>query len=366
MRKRHPENIAVKRNYLRWLANAQGKNEATVDQVASAIDRFERHTGWADFKTFNGNQAIAFKAALAKETTAAGKPLAKATVCSILRSLKGFFEWLSREPRYKRAVAFSDAAYFNPNSNDARAAGAVRRRPYPSLEQAHAALSAMPAETVVERRDRAVLALILLTGGRDGAIASLRLKHLDTDARTVFFDARDVKTKRAKTFRTRFFPVGGGAEAIVQAWERELRETLLFGPDDPIFPATRVGLDDRGSFTATGFERRGWSNAQPIRAIFKSAFGNVGLPAYNPHSFRNMLVALSYRLRLDPKSLKAWSQNLGHDHIGTTLSSYGKLDEDEQIDVIARLGVSQTAVGDLFTAEQVTLLINRLKASEAF
>jgi site-specific recombinase XerC len=37
----------------------------------------------------------------------------------------------------------------------------------------------MPADTDVERWDRALIALILLTGARDNAIASLWLKHVD-------------------------------------------------------------------------------------------------------------------------------------------------------------------------------------------
>jgi hypothetical protein len=35
----------------------------------------------------------------------------------------------------------------------------------------------MPVETAIERRDRALIAFTILTGARDGAIASLKLKH---------------------------------------------------------------------------------------------------------------------------------------------------------------------------------------------
>ncbi len=39
----------------------------------------------------------------------------------------------------------------------------------------------------------------------------MRLKHVNLDARCVFQDARDVKTKFSKTFTTYFFPVGAQA-----------------------------------------------------------------------------------------------------------------------------------------------------------
>ena len=36
------------------------------------------------------------------------------------------------------------------------------------------------------------------------------LKHVDVTRRTVFQDAREVRTKRAETFTSDFFPVGPG------------------------------------------------------------------------------------------------------------------------------------------------------------
>ena len=76
----------------------------------------------------------------------------------------------------------------------------------------------MPTYTVLERRDRAVVAFALASGARDNAIASFSLKHIDLAARTVFQDAREVRTKNAKTFTSTFFPVGGDIEAIVAEW----------------------------------------------------------------------------------------------------------------------------------------------------
>ena len=57
-------------------------------------------------------------------------------------------------------------------------------------------------------RNRAVVAFTLLTGARDGAIASLKRKHVDVVDGKVVQDAREVRTKFSKTFTTWFFPVG--------------------------------------------------------------------------------------------------------------------------------------------------------------
>jgi hypothetical protein len=41
----------------------------------------------------------------------------------------------------------------------------------------------MPAGTEIERRDRALIVFTILTGARDGATASLKLKHTSTSSR---------------------------------------------------------------------------------------------------------------------------------------------------------------------------------------
>jgi integrase len=201
-------------------------------------------------------------------------------------------------------------------------------------------ISKMSTATVVERRDRAVVALILLTGARDGAVASLRIKHLDLGRRELAQDARDVKTKRAKTFTTWFFPVGEAAVEALSAWVAELNGELLFGPDDPLFPATRNGLDSAGLFAPTGVERRFWTTAAPIRELFRKGFEDAGLPYFGPHSLRRTLVSLAYDRELSPRDLKAWSQNLGHESVLTTLGSYGALSSTQQGEAMRRLATS--------------------------
>jgi integrase len=347
MRKHNPENELAKREYLSWLRNAGGRSNATLDIAAAALNRFEAFNRYRAFKTFRREQAIGFKTHLASqksETT--GKPLAKATLYSTLKVLRGFFEWLAREPGYRKALVFSDAAYFNLTDNETRIATASRQRPAPSLEQVRHLVEAAPATSPIERRDRAVIAVIMLTGARDAAVASLRLKHLDLNARTLFQDAREVKTKRAKTFTSVFFPVGEPFEETVRAWAKELTHEHLFGPDDPLFPAAKVALGETGLLGAQGVERRFWSSAGPIRSIFHRACATAGLPYFNPHSLRQTLMQLAYYMNLTPRQLKSWSQNLGHESVLTSLGSYGTLSFHEQAEVMASLATGRAEPSD--------------------
>src|SRR5688500_9237203 len=48
-----------------------------------------------------------------------------------------------------------------------------------------------------------------------------------------------------------------------------------------------------------------------------------GQHAVNPHSFRKTLALLGGQQCKTPEEYKAWSQNLGHEHVLTTFCSYG-------------------------------------------
>ena len=96
------------------------------------------------------------------------------------------------------------------------------------------------------------------------------------------------------------------------AWIDELRHTKGWGDDDPLFPATKVGLNAE-RFAAVGLKRAVWANADPIRKIFRRAFEAAGQPRFNPHSFRKTLARLGEQICQTPEEFKAWSQNLGHE-----------------------------------------------------
>ncbi len=89
-------------------------------------------------------------------------------------------------------------------------------------------------------------------------------------------------------------------------------------------PKQKWGKIINKSLPANGVARENWSNANPIRAIFKTAFTQAGLEYYNPHSFRDTLVRLGEIVCRTPEEFKAWSQNLGHEQVLTTFSSYGE------------------------------------------
>jgi integrase len=344
MPKTNAANARIKREYFQYLKEAGRRSEASIDAVAKALDRFEQANGHKDFAKFHRQQAVAFKRKLdAERAVRTGKPLSRATVNSTLSALRAFFIWLAGQPGYKSRLQYADADYFNLTETEVRIAKAVRHKAFPTMEQVHHVLSVMPFATDIEKRNRALVAFALLTGARDGALASFRMKHVKLQEGRVDQDARDVRTKASKTFSTWFFPVGGDALVIVEDWCAHLRTALLWGEEDPLFPATRVAVGEGGGFIAAGLRRDGWTDAGPVRKIFAEAFAAAGLPYFNPHSFRDTLVQLGERVCPNIEAFKAWSQNLGHERAMTTLTSYGTITPHRQAELIRGIATGPTA-----------------------
>jgi integrase/recombinase XerD len=335
-------NERLKRAYLVYLQEAKRHDVSTLDGIAKAIHRFESYTNFKDFKSFRIEQAVTFKHNLAEQTNQrTGKPLSKATMHQTLTALKNFFRWLAGQPGFRSRLTYGDVEYFNLSEKETRIATAHRQQAAPTLEQIHHVLQTMPFGTDVERRNRALVAFTLLTGTRDGATASLKLRHIDLVEGKVFQDARDVRTKFSKTFTTWFFPVGRESLQIFEDWVQFLRVERLWGLDDPLFPATKIINGADHAFEAAGLTHLHWTNAGPIRSIFKAAFSAATLPCFNPHSFRKTLVRLGQEVCKCPEDFKSWSQNLGHEDVLTTFRSYGTIEPGRQATIIKSLGQSK-------------------------
>ena len=354
-----PANERIKRRYFMRLKEAKGYATATIDGVAAALARYEEFSGYRDFKKFHLEQVRAFKSHLTERTKAirSGQALSAATIASTLRALKAFFEWLADQPGYRAKIRYSDAEYFTPPAQGDRIAAGRIERPGPELNDVHKAIAAMPASTALQQRDRALVALILLTATRDSAAISLKLKHLDLANDSLVQDAREVKTKHRKTIVTTFLPVGGNALEIVAAWKATLAVEFGFGPDDPLFPATAIGFDENSQFAANGFARKPWASAAPVREIFKQAFRQTGQPYHNPHSLRKTAARLGGKVCRTPEEVKAWSQNIGHNDVLTTFMAYGNVAPSRQAEIIK--GLSEKALPDDLARDLAEFLKNR-------
>lgn len=321
---RNSKNERLKREYADFLKHADGKAEQTIRQIEKSIQRYETFTGHADFGAFDQQKAKGFKADLAN------RELAKATILSTVTALKRFFGWLAKQPGYKSKIQLTDIDYLSLSEKDIHAAKAPADRAIPTVEQVLHVVETMPAETAIDKRNRALVAFIAITGIRDGAVVTLKVKHFDMARRLVLQNPSEVKTKFGKRIDTFLFPLDDRLEEIVIDWINYLRSLELSAETGPLFPKSLVIQDEDNCFKPQGLSREHWANASPVRTIFRDAFACAGLAVHTPHSMRHMIISEAYRRDLSPRELIAWSQNLGHEGLLTTITSYGKIPLQEQ------------------------------------
>jgi integrase len=364
MKTHSPTNERIKRQYVQFLKEVRGFGGVAIDQFAKAIDRFERYTKFADFGKFHVEQVRGFKQHLNEQTgVRSNAPLSQATIYGTLNTLKAFFIWLAGQPGFKSCFSYGDWEYFNPSRTTASIAKAHRTPRGPTLDQIRRVLAAMPTATDVQRRDRALFALIPLTAARVTAVVSLKLRDIDIERRVLVQDARTVKTKFSKTYDTWFFPVGDDIESIVVDWVQFLTEEKQWMLDDPLFPATQVEVGTSGHFEQSGLAREHWSGTGSIRAIFRDAFKLAGLPYFNPHSFRNTIVAYASEKDLTLHEMQAWAQNLGHTSLTTTFGSYGQVPLHQQGELVRNAGARKTAgTGDM---QKLMTMVSEIHANQS-
>ena len=282
-------NERLKRRFLEYRKYARRLSDKTLDREIAALERFDVWNGRKDFAKFRIEQAMGFCTHLQQCKSKSGRPLGKSTMLAILTSLREFILWLSQQDGFRSHIRASDAEYFNLSRRDEAEARAAPERPAPSIKQAKAALALMPSDTPLQKRDKAVFALLCLTGIRGGALISLKIKHINLREKSVTQNPREVATKFGKSIDTFFAKGFAEAETALADWMTWLDDVALFGPDDPLFPATAITAQANAGFAATGVQRRHWKTTEPLRKIVCSAFAAASLPNYGPHAFRHML-----------------------------------------------------------------------------
>jgi integrase/recombinase XerD len=301
------------------LKEAEGLSEKTIDAVVAAIAEFEEHLGYRPFTKLHRRHSESFKRHLmSRDSKADGKPLAKSTIVHTLQHVRGFLAWLRTRKGYKHLDP-DIPAFMSPPRRDEMALRTPPPKTGFSMPDLIKVIAGMPCETLVERRDRAAIALIALTGARDGALITLQRKHIDIVQSRLNQDASEVDTKFGKNLWTYFFPVPEPVGQIVEDWVAEL--DLLNWPDDaPLLPrdVSQKGLA----------QPQHWKTAAPVISILRNACAAAGVKYTPPHSIRHTLAVSGDEVCRTLMDKKAWSQNLGHQSLITTEQSYGTLEHE--------------------------------------
>jgi hypothetical protein len=118
--------------------------------------------------------------------------------------------------------------------------------------------------------------------------------------------------------------------AVLVDWVNYLRREKLWGLDDPLFPATRIATGADLRFAVAGLDRKPVRSGRYSRKRLRRLDCRTSIPTASGRPWR----FLGGRICKTPEEYKAWSQNIGHDHVLTTFSSYGDVNSYRQAEII--------------------------------
>ena len=327
---------------------------STIDHKLAALACFEEATDYIDFDKITVEAVDKFTSYVVT------RPTRSRTNVATVNSVKSFFQWMVMDERIKGKIARKPINALRLKRKDRTASRARKTRPIATIAQIEAAVKAMPKTTAIERRNRALIAITLVSGARDGAIISMRVKHVDLINKQVHQDPNEVDTKAGKQINTWFFPVGEFFIQEVEDYLAYLKTEQGFTANDYLFTSSARGRNENDQFCIIGISKERWASAQPMRDIFRAAFNAVELPYFNPHSFRKTLMALAYEMELSGEEIKAWSQNLGHEKLDTSVNNYGPVSLDRQR---ARMLAMHERLGSELSSADTIAKIKALAAS---
>lgn len=319
------------------LQHKRGLKKSTIYAKLAALTAFETFTSNRSFLKLDRERVAAFKEHLLQtRSQSSGLQLSPSTLVHTLDHCADFFEWLA-EQKFGRSLDRGAVSWFNATRTDKARARAVEPRSIPPFDEAITAFSIMPTGTLIERRRRAVFALLLMTAIRADALASLPLGSVNLEKSKIWQDGRVVRTKNDKSFNACFLRLVPEAFSVFAEWVNELRGFGL-SAQDALFPRdTELARLEGGQILPHG-SFPSWSGSSQIRTIVRDAFKAAGLAPRGVHVLRHMLTQHVFSLRPSAEEILAWSLNLGHERVETTFESYARPDEDRRAELIARLG----------------------------
>lgn len=328
-------NAANERVIYAWQGFAGKYDEKTVKVHLAAIRQFEAFSGLKPFDKLTNKDADLYRAHLILrcKTGTGSQALSRSTARHQAAYLRLFFAWLSKEKGFKHLASLPE--YFTLPRALATRESHDQEKAYLSLEEAQQALAALPARSILDRRDRAIFALAYATGLRENALITLRLKHIDPAKRQVLHDGRELRAKNGKTFTVKFFPRTEGFADVVLAWITELQQ-LGLQDADALFPDART-LTKPHLLGAPGRDPVPvMRTPNAVDAVFKRASGLIKR-SFTPHSARHTLAQLGEMVCHSAAQRKAWSLNFGHSKEETTWGYYGKMSGAQKDDILENI-----------------------------
>lgn len=213
----HPAALAE-----RWLdaVAASGRSPNTLDAYRGDIHQYVRflsRQGITDMRDVVQGVVEQFVHEFANEAGRTGRIRAESTVARVVSAVRMFHRWIA-----EIGLTVESAAEGVPPPSAVRAAPPILDPP-----ELAALLSSIEGDSPIELRDRAVLALLVLTGLRAAEVVELDVEHVGQDCRMV-----EVAGDRPR-------PLPIPDPRALRVWLDRGRPQLATADDPALFPNSR-------------------------------------------------------------------------------------------------------------------------------
>lgn len=246
-------------------------------------------------------------------------PISLQRACGEARS---FFRWakMNLESKYKQVPegwieSLRPARKYGLQSE-------LEAREYYKLEEVRKLVNFQPVR-LVDKRDRAAIAMLFVSGMRASAFVSLPIRCVDLkDMAVNQLPSEGVQTKNSKAARTYLLPIYDLLQ-VVQEWDNLVRAEL--GKDGLWYPnLTSDGMDWKFGETGSTESRR-----MAITRGLKRFCEREKIEYRSPHKLRNGHGVFGVKHAKTIEEFKAFSQNMMHESMNITDSLYSRLATDD-------------------------------------
>jgi len=332
------ENWLDTKEYLGYLGRVRQLDEKTIHRRREQLTHLLE---WADAKSLGQSREIDPTFPVYLQTSrrdGVGSALAPSTMKATCSVVRGFFEWARQEmPRKYGRISQSWIDSLKP----ARAYGMqteVKHHEFFTYDEM-LRIASLNITTLFEERAQAIVCLGYLSGMRADALVTLPISCIDIHKRVVYqYPRAGVRTKNHKAGQTPILPLPKIYD-VVCAWDDKVRSLL---PVDSLWCAAidRMGENLVAKNVASAGRRQILEKS--IRLVCEMA----GVKYRNPHQLRHGFTVYTVKRAKNREQLKAISQTLMHESVGTTDRIYAALAGDDVQAVIDSLA-SEPASGDL-------------------
>jgi len=324
------ENEEMIRKYILCLINSKGLSKYTQRIFLRSIRKFNKVIEDKQYSKLTVNKIIQAKTVLATD-------LKERTFIMYMKQLQNFYEWLSKQKGFKD---LSDKVeYFNLSKKDKKLEYCSKQefKEYPTLDYVKELVNSIPNETDTDKRNRALISFLCLTGVRVDALVSLSMQCIDIDRLIVKQYPRfNTRTKFGKTIISKIFHFDNELVDIFVEWYNYLKDNG-FKKSDPLFPKLEITKDTNNlSFKRSKLSKE-FMSATSFRKILSNLCKKQNITYYSPHRYRDLAINLIMSKIPYGEEIKIISQNFGHSDIATTIDYYGSYNPNILVEKLEKL-----------------------------